>query len=338
MIKESSCVNKFLDWLSSNCFRWDCLNSISAVTIAQDYYAVNSSEISLIDELSGGCTNSSCMIRFLDGREIKLTVFNELNSLYRVKDRDQFFAERSIKNSMYKDEFRILFNADPRITVSEFLNGDSIKDLLNSIKKPIGIYSKSFLDLNQGVVDSIADFHKQEIKTHCTTISSIAKFFCDSLDNVVAVNDFCLKLCKRIRKGIGEISEFESKFDERSFVLSHFDTDPVNLLYSDNKVELIDFEFAGVGLEYYDFVNYLNVLDSFYINSAVGRKCFKEEFVKMCQNRISNFNLLDFNKSYVIMRFVWGIWYILYGLRNDLGDYLEIGVNWISDWLFICEI
>lgn len=332
---NSECVNEFIDWLSTE-ISGPC--GFSALQVA-NWYQDERSGLEEIEELQGGCTNSVARIKFYDGVQIKLSVYDSCNSIYGSSYyKDKFIQERSVKNYLYKDEFKIIYNADPFIVVSEYIDGKSYKDLISdaiSKNNMIEIYN-----LNLQVAKAISRFHNlNSIKTHRSSSVRLAMNFFSSLKEELALDENPKfdsrnsELKDTISSGIEKILLFESKFHDSDFVLSHLDTDPVNILSINNGNEsmLIDFEFAGVGLKYYDYVNYLNALNYLYFNDLIPDN-IKENFINDCREVILNFNLEDFWKSYYIMRFIWGIWYILYGLKNKLSDYIEIGEKWLFDW------
>lgn len=331
----SECVNEFIDWLSTE-FRG--FNGDSAFEIAE-YYRTEKSTIKDIEEFHGGCTNSSAMIEFWDNSKIKITVYNSEESLYNINNFDFFLDERILKNSLYKDEFKIIYNADPCIVVSEYIDGGCFNDLL------IPAIQKNDLDriveLNNRAIDSISNFHSQKIKTHRTTSVSMTISFISALKKILNESIYfdvdirSSTFLDKISNGMEKILLFESKFDDSDFVLSHLDTDPVNMIATiDKKVELIDFEFTGVGLKYYDYANYLNVINSLHWKGSLkDQYTMNGAFILHCSEAVQGFNSEDFKKSYEIMRFIWGIWYIMYGLKYELSDYVKIGKEWISDWI-----
>lgn len=334
---NSECVNEFIDWLTTEFYQ---SGGYSALQISK-FYQDNRSGIRELKELAGGCTNSSVMIEFYDNSKIKLTVYDSYKSPYRINTQDFFLEERNIKNSLYREEFGIISDYCPCITVSEYIEGESFNEyLLNAI------HNKEFnivCHLNSDVIDSISEFHSNNrIKTHRTTLVSIAMLFLSSLKEALRQSKYfdvdlsSTKYMNDISDSINKILLFESKFEDSDFVLSHLDTDPVNMLYSDNKVKLIDFEFTGVGLKYYDYVNYLNAVDSLHLKnlSDNDKSEIRKSFENYChQNAISNFSHEDFNMSYLIMRFVWGIWYLMYGVKNMSKEYVRIGKEWVLDWI-----
>lgn len=334
---NSKYVNEFIDWLSTNIQK---PINITAKSIIDHYKQSYNDCINFVKELVGGCTNSSVVIEFRDNVKVKLSVYDTFNSPYRILEDDQFLKEKQIKNSLYLNEFGIIYNVDSSVIVSEYIEGESFNDLLIP-----AINSKNLarvVELNNKVVESITEFHKSnKVKTHCTTLSSIAMMFYRSLKEVVLDKELFKEEYESLNKiltGIQNLLLFESSFNSDDFVLCHFDTDPVNMIFCDNKVKLIDFEFTGVGLKYYDYANYLNALSSLHCgeykkNNFVDYSTMVSYFYSELEEVIPNFKLNDFESSFDIIRFVWGIWYIMYGLKNNLKNYVEIGNEWISDWI-----
>lgn len=335
----SECVNEFIDWVSTEF--WESNYTASQIV---NFYQTDRSGIKEYQELSGGCTNSSVKIEFYDNTKIKMSVYNKEISPYKINNFDSFLEERVLKNSLYKEEFRIIYNADSCIVISEYIEGAGLDSILSASVKNHNI--DRICNLNSKVINSISKFHNYRLKTHRTTLTSIAMtFFAALKEKLILYKDRILDsdlknvaYIGNIAEGINKILLFESKFPDSDFVLSHLDTDPVNLLfnYKLNNIRMIDFEFAGVGLKYYDYANYLNVLDSLHTNEKLSdseKSKILEEFLKSCRKYISDFNVHDFQKSYLIMRFTWGIWYIMYGVENNLDDYIKIGKNWINDWI-----
>lgn len=334
-MKKLNCLDEFIDWLSTNFWksgRW------TALQIAESYNN-DTSSISEINELSGGCTNSSVRIKFYDDIDIKLTAYNESKSPYNINGLDFFLEERQLKNSLYKNEFNIIYDT-PSIVISKYSKGESLNSILKSVINSGDLDYIS--NLNSKVINEITNFHCNMIKTHRTSNVTIAMLFLSTLKQELKNSIYfdvdlrSTSYIDSISDGINKILLFESKFEDSDFKLSHLDTDPVNILYCEesDKINLIDFEFTGVGLKYYDYVNYLNVLNSLdYFDSENDKEEIQKRFTQYCEKVISDFNHEDFRKSYNIMRFTWGIWYLMYGVQNEFADYISIGKQWVSDWI-----
>lgn len=319
-------VIKFIDWVSTNSV---VINSCKNTQELKEILDRKSSILNIhtVNLLSGN-VNISAAIEFNNETHtvLKLSKYNSEDSLYRTFDSDDpFLRNRLIKNSLYSEDFGILYHGDPEIVISMYEPG-------LSVQKALSVSSVERIEeINDKSISAISKFHKLPVRTHCTDLIQLLCMFKSALyRKPVYQEDDLIKL---INSKIPEIVKFESKFEDKDFVYSHLNANPTKMILgNDQKVRLIDFEFAGVGLKYYDYANYYNFINEWHLKEFDLDVLWEmnHQFINCCESKIENFDYEDFNKCADYMKFVWGTWYFLSGICNEDETFLKFGLDWMN--------
>ena len=320
-------VIKFIDWVSTNSAVINsCKNPQELREILDRRSSIlNIHTVSLLPEN----VNISAVIEFNNESHtvLKLSKYNSEDSLYRIFDSDDsFLRNRLIKNSLYSEDFGVLYHGDPGIVISVYEPGWSVQKALNASSS-----IEKIKEINDKSISAISKFHKLPIRTHCTDLIQLLCMFKSALCQKPVYQEE--DLMRFIDSKILEIVKFESKFKDEDFVYSHLNANPAKMILgNDQKVRLIDFEFAGVGLKYYDYANYYNFLNEWRLKEFDLDVLWEvnHQFINRCESEIENFNYEDFNKCTDYMKFVWGTWYFLNGICTEDETSLKFGLDWMN--------
>lgn len=288
-----------------------------------------------VELLTDGYTNVTMLLTLRDGKKLKLSAYSRHKSYLSDFQTTMFIVRRRELNRLFKDNFKILYSSS-RLVLSEYIEGSNLAKVLKSVNR-----SDSFqiIFLNSLVIDCIDKFHHNVSSDLMSSEfpngrQDLFDFFSRSLFGDYQ-NYYDFQSLEIIEK-LDFIKRFESKFDSSRFVPSHLDTDPVNFIYDYHQVRssvsLIDFEYAGTGLDYYDYANYFSVITRS-LNLSGGRlSLIKGEFIDKLSKIIPSFDVTEFDISVKIMEFTWGLWYLLYGFYSGSKELQDIGIDSIKNF------
>lgn len=170
--------------------------------------------------------------------------YTNLSFLFKMQDKTQLQIRLGQNNQIVdrQNEIRIISYLPDKLFLYIDENG-------NAIKKWIYGYNPSFRFNKRKLLRLLCN---EIIKLHNTDISKL---------NIVK-HDYSQYFTDSIKKQYPEYSKRFEKLLEKhkniKLVFSHNDTNPWNLIYApkENKIYLIDFEWARINADYFDYVNF----------------------------------------------------------------------------------
>jgi len=276
-----------------------------------------------IDRLSYGYTNVSFLITDKKGICYKLSVFVDEESYLSKAQLERFLHNRNNIYDAYGKSLGIIYH-DWNKVLSHYIDGVVLTSVINEKADDIS----GLTSLLHSIVKPINEFHSNLRLINDFDYLDLTDIFFGSLIDQDLLSKGHIPEYVLISK-IDSIKRYESSFSDEWFALSHRDTDPINMVYTQetNKISLIDFEFVGKGLIYYDYANCYNVLKNILFIDRSVLDCFVDNLLI----EFPHFNRGDFFISVEIMTFIWGIWYYLYGLKFDDKRLTDIGIDWINE-------
>ena len=319
MCKKS---NNDLESIVSLISTWDA-PTVDGDCIERELRALLKDYTKDIKRLSSGYTNLSFLFSDKNGDRYKLSIFVDEESYLSTEQLKRFLLNRNNIYNAYGEHLGVIFN-DGNKVLSHYIEGV----VLTSVIKEKSDDVDGLIALVRSIVKPISDFHANLKLINDFEHLELTDIFFGSLIDQDLIGkgnipeDF-------LRGKIASIRRYESSFSDEWFALSHRDTDPINMVYTQttDKISLIDFEFVGKGLIYYDYANCYNVLKNIlFVDSSV-----LDGFVETLLAELPEYTRKDFFISVEIMTFIWGMWYYLYGLKFDDKRLTDIGIDWINE-------
>ena len=276
-----------------------------------------------ISRLSFGYTNLSLLITDKNGDCYKFSIFVDEESYLSTKQLKKFLLNRNNIYNAYGDHLGIIYNDGSKV-LSHYIEGVVLTSVINERIEDID----GLTSLVRSIVEPINEFHNNiQLKNGFQYLELTDIFFGSLIDQELIGKGYIPE--DFLRSKIDSIRSYEKSFSDEWFVLSHRDTDPINMVYTKttDKISLIDFEFVGKGLIYYDYANCYNVLK----NILFADKSVLDSFAEHILAEFPDFTRKDFFISVEIMTFIWGIWYYLYGLKFEDKRLTDIGIDWINE-------
>lgn len=225
------------------------------------------------------------------------------NIIYKVTTKEKTYLLRVFKNTHKtlderKNEFKIQNMANSyQLTSKAFLidlkNGFMICDFLKGFHKE----KLTFNDLNLLTL-KLKKLHKIKYKQKPYSLKKDFKYYKNSLKDE--------KSQKIIYKSLKELKKLE-KYPS-SKVLCHHDINYKNVLFSNNDLKFIDWEFACINDLFFDLAN---ICIEFKLTKNQEIFLLKRYFLKLKKE-----NILKLNSYKIIYTNLWILWFKLFNLKS----------------------
>lgn len=243
------------------------------------------------------------MITKLKNHKItRLGGLNNLNYLLECDNKKYVLRipSKDNRNNFFKENYVITFanlnKLSPPIIYHNKENGILLSEFIENSKVNMATFtSKDFL---KNLCKSLKKFHSLNSPYHFNPFDEIRK-------NLFSLEKFNFKMDKDISLILDKLNYLEEKLTKNKLLgLCHNDLNSSNVLYKNNTVFLLDFEFSAMGDIFFDLATLSWMLDEV--------------------------------ERYILLKNYFG--YYSYELKEKIEDYLFVVKLWNASWSYLKSI